>query len=83
MGKERGVSVKDDLLLHEINAELVRLRTIRDLLAGGTISGATGSDQPGKKRNLSDEARQRIVDAQKRRWALYRQAAPPGHSAQL
>ena len=52
-------------LLRAIDEELDRLRKVRDLLAGD------GTAAPGRpaKRNLSAEARQRIVDAQKRRWA--------------
>ena len=51
-------------LLRAIDEELDRLRKVRDLL---TSDGDLHS-RPAK-RNLSAEARQRIVDAQKRRWA--------------
>ena len=55
-----------EALLQAIDEELDRLRKVRDLLAGD----ADPSDRPrSAKRNLSPEARQRIVDAQKRRWA--------------
>ncbi len=51
-------------LLRAIDEELERLRRVRDLLT----SDGSSTDRPAK-RNLSAEARQRIVDAQKRRWA--------------
>ena len=51
-------------LLRAIDEELDRLRKVRDLL---TSDGDLQSRPV--KRTLSAEARQRIVDAQKRRWA--------------
>ncbi len=51
-------------LLRAIDEELDRLRKVRDLLTSESSPGSAPV-----KRNLSAEARQRIVDAQKRRWA--------------
>ncbi len=60
-------------MLLAIDEELERLRKIRNLLAGAPVDAlwnpfARVAEGP-KKRNLSEEARQRIVDAQRRRWA--------------
>jgi len=66
-------------ILAEIDAEIARLRQVRALLAGsgkvthklnGLRAGRTSA--PRKKRNLSPEARKRIADAQRRRWAAQR-----------
>ena len=57
-------SFDNKTLLRAIDEELERLRRVRDLLTGDG-----GSAVRPAKRNLSAEARQRIVDAQKRRWA--------------
>ncbi len=55
------------MLLTAIDQEIGRLTQARDLLSGNGNS-ATKS----VKRNLSPEARKRIADAQKRRWAATR-----------
>jgi hypothetical protein len=69
-------------MIAALDEELARLRQVRDLLAGDATEepvkrkrgrpakNAVKSLTPvAKKRNLSDEARQRIAEAQKRRWA--------------
>jgi len=65
-----------DSIIAQIDAEIARLTQVRALLAAsGKISGkfnaaksvATGTRR--KKRVLSPEARKRIADAQRRRWA--------------
>ncbi len=59
-----------EALLRAIDEELDRLRKVRNLLAGEDAENGSPSPLPLiGKRNLSAEARQRIVDAQKRRWA--------------
>ncbi|MGA7255725.1 MAG: hypothetical protein WCF17_21675 [Terracidiphilus sp.] len=67
-------------ILLEIDAEIARLTQVRKLLAG---AGASTSAAPSrkaaasprkrrKKRVLSPEARKRIADAQRKRWAAQR-----------
>jgi hypothetical protein len=64
-------------ILNEIDAEISRLTQIRDLLANtGTLAGkvaatkASKTAAKGKKRRmLSPDARKRIADAQRKRWA--------------
>ena len=55
-----------DRIIHEIDAELARLRMARALLGG-----ESNSHKPAKpgKRTMSAEAREKIVAAQRRRWA--------------
>jgi hypothetical protein len=69
-----------DSLIAQIDAEIARLHEVRSLLAGaGKISvpahdgrarkssAKTGATR--RKRVLSPEARKRIADAQRKRWA--------------
>jgi hypothetical protein len=63
-------------ILAEIDAEIARLTQVRSLLAGSravTSSGPKSSTSKGprkkKKRVLSADARKRIADAQRKRWA--------------
>jgi myosin-crossreactive antigen len=63
-------------ILAQIDAEIAQLTKVRDLLAtNGATSASTGKvssakpAKPGKRRVLSAEARKRIADAQRRRWA--------------
>ena len=64
-------------ILAQIDAEIARLTQARKLLAayGGAtlttkaVKGKTTPAKSKKKRVLSTEARKRIADAQKRRWA--------------
>ncbi len=63
-------------ILAQIDSEIARLTQVRSLLAGSGSSSATerktrkGSSSKGRKsRVLSPEARKRIADAQRKRWA--------------
>jgi hypothetical protein len=65
-------------ILAEIDSEIARLQQARALLAslggattkaGHTAEKATAQAKPKKKRVLSAEARKKIADAQRRRWA--------------
>jgi len=63
-------------ILAEIDAEIARLTQVRSLLAGSrpvTSSGSKPKTAKGpakrKKRVLSADARKRIADAQRKRWA--------------
>lgn len=65
-----------ETILAEIDAEIARLTQVRSLLAGsraihtsGTRSKTSGASKPRRKRVLSAEARKRIADAQRKRWA--------------
>jgi hypothetical protein len=61
-------------ILSQIDAEIARLNQVRSLLAGsGSVQLPVGvgssSTRTRKKHVLSPEARKRIADAQRRRWA--------------
>jgi hypothetical protein len=66
--------VNTEELLAAIDQEIARLQNARNLLAGSGETGrrgrppATGKKQPAK-RVLSAAARQKIADAQRKRWA--------------
>lgn len=70
-----GMSIEN--ILAEIDAEISRLTQVRSLLSGSRIassSGAKSKTSPAapktkRKRVLSAEARKRIADAQRKRWA--------------
>lgn len=69
-----------DNILAQIDAEIARLTRVRSLLASaGNTSAATTkgkkSAAKGQKRVLSPEARKRIADAQRKRWAAQRAKA--------
>ena len=71
-----------DSILAEIDAEIARLTQARKLLAGATgIASLTkqhkkaASGSKAKRRVLSPEARKRIADAQRRRWAAQKSKA--------
>jgi hypothetical protein len=67
-------------ILEIIGEEISRLERVRDLLSTtnghshivGRVAKATGAP---KKRFLSEDARNRIAQAQKRRWAKQRREA--------
>ncbi len=70
-----------DTILAEIDAEIARLTEARALLAsmGSVAPAATkgkalkkAAKKAGKKRVLSADARKRIADAQRKRWAAQR-----------
>jgi hypothetical protein len=62
-------------ILAQIDSEIARLTQVRSLLAGSASSSATErktrktSAKGRKARVLSPEARKRIADAQRKRWA--------------
>ncbi len=65
-----------DSILAEIDAEIARLTQVRSLLAGSrsvspraVTKTSKGPGKRRKKRVLSAEARKRIADAQRKRWA--------------
>lgn len=75
-------------ILAALDEELFRLRQVRDLLSGGAPeppvkrgrgrppkTAAPPTPPPAKKRVLSEEARKRIAEAQKRRWAAQKSTA--------
>lgn len=70
-------------ILSQIDAEIARLTEVRKLLAGSgaaafTTSGRkakSASAKARKSRVLSPEARKRIADAQRRRWAAQKSKA--------
>ena len=65
-------------IIDAIDSEIARLQQARAVLAqsNGTVSSVTKRSAPGKrrsgKRTLSPEARKRIAEAQKKRWAAVR-----------
>ena len=65
-------------IVESIGEEIRRLQKVRDLLSGSNSSrflkgGQSAKASPiAKKRVLSEEARSRIAQAQKRRWAKHR-----------
>jgi hypothetical protein len=69
-----------DTILAQIDEEIARLTQVRSLLAGSgslvpSLSGRRAKKAPAKakkSRVLSPEARKRIADAQRKRWAAQR-----------
>lgn len=77
-------NVNTSSIMAEIDAEIARLKTARNLLAGIESSGvpggrvkarAGGQTRSSPKRKLSAEARERIRQAQIKRWAALKGAA--------
>ena len=70
-------------ILAQLDAEIARLTQVRTLLAGTgkvaaklTVHNAkTVTAKPRRKRVLSADARKRIADAQRKRWAAQRAKA--------
>jgi hypothetical protein len=66
-----------DSIVAQIDAEIARLTQVRSLLANSTNIGSrftakaakAAAGKARKKRVLSPEARKRIADAQRKRWA--------------
>jgi hypothetical protein len=68
-----------DSVIAQIDAEIARLTQVRSLLAstgttsvtarGGKAKKAPAKTAARKKRTLSPEARKRIAEAQRKRWA--------------
>lgn len=73
------------LVLAEIDTEIARLKSIRELLSGSSPTPTRGRGRPkgsvnaspkkATKSRLSPEARARIAAAQKKRWSNQRKAA--------
>jgi len=69
-------------ILAQIDSEIARLTQARALLSNtgqvevavkrGKIAATPSAKKTKKKRNLSPEARKRIADAQRKRWAALR-----------
>jgi len=69
------MSLKD--VLSAIDAEITRIEQARALLTGTvtTRRGKKSATKPVKaKRTMSPEARERIADAQRKRWAAQKKA---------
>ena len=75
-----------DSVIAQIDAEIARLTQVRSLLASSTGSttvtarGSKAKKAPAKtatrrKRTLSPEARKRIAEAQRKRWAAQKSKA--------
>jgi precorrin-6B methylase 1 len=67
-------------ILTAIDREIERLQQAKRILNGGSIGtgpskAELGDQRIAKKRILSPEARKRIADAQKKRWAAQKKAA--------
>jgi hypothetical protein len=68
-------------IIASIDAELERLQEVRKLLGNGStinqslVRRAIKGTKTAKKRVLSPEARKRIADAQKKRWAQTKKLA--------
>lgn len=68
-------------ILAAIDEEIARLQQVKKLLGGGSVGNGLLKAKLGsglaarKKRVLSPEARKRIADAQKKRWAAYKRTA--------
>ena len=73
--------MNSDALIKSIDQEISRLQEVRKLLvkSGNSVARKASSTSARKtakpvKRVLSPEARQRIADAQKKRWAAAKRA---------
>ena len=71
-----------DEIIKELDAEIVRLQEAKQLLSGLSGNGSSPGTRRqkaaavGKKRRvLSAEARQRIAEAQRKRWAAKKRVA--------
>jgi hypothetical protein len=68
-------------IIATIDAELERLQEVRKLLGNGStinhalVQRAIKGGKPAKKRVLSPEARKRIAEAQRKRWASHKKLA--------
>jgi hypothetical protein len=62
-------------ILAAIDEQISRLVQARTLLGGGVFKPQSGSITAKRKRVLSPEARKRIVEGQRKRWAKVRKAA--------
>jgi hypothetical protein len=67
-------------IIASIDEEISRLKSVRQLLAGSDTTKSSPKSAPSKtgrkRRRLSAEARKKIADAQRLRWAKQKKAAP-------
>jgi hypothetical protein len=72
------LAMNTDQILDAIDSEILRLQQVKALLSGGSwISSGVitrRSSKPAKKRTLSAEARAKIAEAQRKRWAAQKKA---------
>jgi hypothetical protein len=65
-------------ILASIDEEISRLKSVRQLLAGSDTTKSSPKSAPSKparkRRRLSAEARKKIADAQRARWAKQKKA---------
>ncbi len=73
--------MSDHSIIAAIDKELTRLNKVRSLLIkkekaakAKSVTGRSGASKKTVKRRLSPEARARIADAQRKRWAAARKA---------
>lgn len=72
--------MSDNSIIAAIDKELARLHKVRSVLiqknkkaaGAGKGTGRNGAQKKGSKRRLSPEARARIAEAQRKRWAAAR-----------
>lgn len=73
-----------------IDAQIAKLKEVRNLIASGGKTGTTpdtkttaskGTIKKSSKRVMSPEARERIAEAQRKRWAKSKRAAKKAASA--
>lgn len=64
-------------ILAEIDLEIARLQEVRNLLSCAGVESGKKSTAAKKRsrRNLSPEARARIAEAQRKRWAIIQKSA--------
>lgn len=65
-------------IINQIDAEIGRLREVRAFLSGDKVavkkSVAPAKKAKRRRRTMSPEARKRIADAQRKRWAAVKRA---------
>jgi hypothetical protein len=61
-----------DNLLSSLDAEILRLQQARAILAGAVNSAVFPTSKARRKRVMSEDARKRIAEAQRKRWAAQR-----------
>jgi len=64
-----------DLLLKEVKAEIKRLEKVVALLEGESASTSARGKRKGRRKPMSQEARDKIAAAQKKRWAKQKKEA--------
>ena len=65
-------------IITSIDQEIARLKQVRSILSDGAstkaVNAQAGRKRASKKRTLSPEARKRIAEAQRKRWAAQKGA---------